>query len=215
MSSRVVGLRDRPFQPLALADEFAADVDVAIVHAHGAAGDQAALDQKMRIVPHDLAILARAGLRLVGVDDEITRPAIGLLGHERPFQPGRKSRAAAAALARGFHFVNDGVAAFFQDRLGAVPGAARARAIEVPAMMAVEIFEDAVLVGEHFLTAPRPMQVSGRLCRRPATRRWTDQQASSLCRSTGRSAYWRRRSARNSAGRSADPASGSVRPPIR
>ena len=145
----VVGLIDGGLKPLALADELAADIDVAMVHAHGAAGDQASLDQKMRIVPHDLAVLAGAGLRLVGIDHEIARPPVRLLGHERPFQPGRETRAAAAALARSFHFVDDGVAALFQDRLGAVPAAARARAVEAPAMVAVEIFENAVLVGEH------------------------------------------------------------------
>ena len=147
----VIGLIDRGLQPLALADEFAADIDVAGMRAHGAAGDQAALDQEMRIVPHDLAVLAGAGLGLVGIDHEIARPAVRLLRHERPFQPGRKSRAAAAAQARGLHLVDDRVAALFHDRLGAVPGAARARAVEAPIVMAVEIFEDAVLVGEHFL----------------------------------------------------------------
>ena len=59
----VIGLLHGGFEALALADEFAADVDVAGVRRHGAAGDQAALDQKMRIVPHDLAVLAGAGLR--------------------------------------------------------------------------------------------------------------------------------------------------------
>ena len=53
---------DRALKALALADEFATDIDVAIVHAHGAAGDQTAFDQQMRIVPHDLAVLAGAGL---------------------------------------------------------------------------------------------------------------------------------------------------------
>ena len=70
----LVGLVDRRLQALALADEFAADIDVAGMRAHGAAGDQAALDQEMRIVPHDLAVLAGAGLGFVGVDHEIMRP---------------------------------------------------------------------------------------------------------------------------------------------
>ena len=147
----LVGLLDRRFQPLALANEFAANVDVAIVHAHGAAGDQTSLDQEMRIVPHDLAILAGAGLQLVGIHDQVARAPVRLLGHERPFQPGREAGAAAAALTGGFHFVDDGVAAFFQDRLGAIPGAARTRAFETPIVAAVEIFEDAVLVGEHVI----------------------------------------------------------------
>src|SRR5262249_38212824 len=126
----LVGLLDRRFKPLALADEFAADVDVAIVHAHGAAGDQASLDQEMRIVPHDFAVLTRARLGFVRVDDQIARPPVRLFGHERPFQPSREAGAAAAALAGRFHLVDDRVAAFLEDRLGAVPGTARTRAFE-------------------------------------------------------------------------------------
>ena len=59
---RLIGLVDGALQRLALADELAADVDVGGVRPHGEAGDQAALDQEMRIVPHDLPVLAGAGL---------------------------------------------------------------------------------------------------------------------------------------------------------
>jgi hypothetical protein len=67
----LVGLVHRRLQALALAHELAADVDEAGMRPHGEAGDQAAFDQQMRVVPHDLAILAGAGLGLVGVDHEI------------------------------------------------------------------------------------------------------------------------------------------------
>ena len=88
---RLIGLIDRGLQMLALPDEFAAHIDVADVRAHREAREQAALDQQMRIVPHDLAVLAGAGLELVGIDHEIARPAVGrFLRHERPFQAGRK-----------------------------------------------------------------------------------------------------------------------------
>jgi hypothetical protein len=40
------------------------------------AGDQAALDQRVRIVAHDVAVLAGARLGFVGIDDEIMRPAV-------------------------------------------------------------------------------------------------------------------------------------------
>ena len=100
-------------------------------------------------MPHDLAILAGAGLGLVGVDHEIMRPAVRLLGHERPFEPGREAGAAAAAQPRGLHLVDDPVAALLQHRLGAVPGAARPRAFEAPVVETVEIGENAVLVLEH------------------------------------------------------------------
>ena len=146
----LVGLVHRGLQAVAFAHEFAADVDEAGVCPHGESGDETALDEEMRIVPHDLAILAGAGLGLIGVDDEIARPPVGrLLGHERPFQPGRKSRPAPAAQAGGLHLVDDPVAALVDDRFRAVPGAAAPRALEPPIVEAVEIPEDAVLVVEH------------------------------------------------------------------
>ena len=146
---RLIGLIDRRLQPFALADEFTSNINVAMVRGHRGPGDQATLDEKMRIVPHDLAVLASAGLGFVGIDDEVMRP-VHLLGHERPFQPGRESGAAAAALAGSFAFVDERVAASFQDRLGAVPSAADARAVEAPIALTVEIFENAVFVGEHY-----------------------------------------------------------------
>jgi hypothetical protein len=58
----LIGLVDGALQRLALADIFAADIDVGRMRAHGEGGDQAALDQRMRVVAHDLAILAGARL---------------------------------------------------------------------------------------------------------------------------------------------------------
>src|SRR5262245_55325830 len=101
----------------------------------------------MRIVAENLAVLAGAGLRLIGIDDEIMRPTVGLLGHERPFQPGRESGAAASAQPRRLHLVDDPIATLLQNRLGAVPRAARPRALETPVVEPVEIREDAILVG--------------------------------------------------------------------
>src|SRR5262249_51558280 len=123
--------------------------DVAGMRPHGEAGDQAALDQEMRVVAHDLPVLAGAGLRLVGIDHEVGRAPVRLLGHERPFEAGREAGAAAPALAGGLHLVDDGVAALVEDRLGVVPGAARPRARKAPIVRAVEVLEDAVLVLKH------------------------------------------------------------------
>ncbi len=94
----LIGFVDRRLQMHCLVIEFAAYIDVCRLAAHGEAGDQTALDQHMRIEAQDFAILAGAGLRFIGVDHEIGRSVrIGLLGHERPFEAGRKSRPAAAA----------------------------------------------------------------------------------------------------------------------
>ena len=60
----LVGLIDRRLQALTFADKLAAHIDVAGAGAHGEAGDQASLDQQMRIVPHDFAVLAGCQARI-------------------------------------------------------------------------------------------------------------------------------------------------------
>src|SRR5471032_489131 len=112
----------------------------------------------MRIVAQDVAILAGAGLRFVGVHDEIMRPVLHFLRHERPFEAGGEARAATAAQAGLLHLVDDGVDAARQDLLGAVPRAALTGAFETPIVEAVEVGEDAVLVGKH---GHSPLKVVG------------------------------------------------------
>ena len=95
----LVGLPDGGLQALALMDVLAADVDVAGVGPDSVAGDQGALDQEVRVVPKDLAVLAGARLGLVGVDDEVVRALALGLGHEGPLQTGGEARPAPAAQA--------------------------------------------------------------------------------------------------------------------
>ena len=148
----VIGLVDRRLQDLALGDELAANIDVGDMRAHGEAGEERAFDQELRIMTHDVTVLAGAGLRLVGIDDEIVRAAVGLGRHERPFEPGGKSGTTAAAQAGGLHLLDDRLRPALDHGLGAVPGAARARSLEPPRVQPVEILEDAVLVLKHYLS---------------------------------------------------------------
>lgn len=101
--------------------ELAADVDVGGAGAHGAAGDQATLDEFVRVVAHDLAVLARARLALVGVDDQIARPAVRRLVHEAPLQARREAGAAATAQTRLLHLACDRVQ-LTEVKLGLVMG---------------------------------------------------------------------------------------------
>src|SRR4029077_11264505 len=96
---RRVGLVDRRLEVLRLVIELAADIDVGGADPHPRSGQEAAFDQLVRIVPEDVAVLAGAGLALVGVDHEIGRAVAGL-GHERPFEPRWKAGAAATAQPR-------------------------------------------------------------------------------------------------------------------
>ena len=144
-----IGLIDGGLEMLALADEFAAHIDVAHIAGHGRAGNQAAFNQQMRIVAHDLAVLAGAGFRLVGIDDEIMRTLANHLGHEGPFEAGGEASAAAAAQAACLDLVHQPVTALVDEGLGIQPAAALLGALKAPVMEAVEIGENAILVSEH------------------------------------------------------------------
>ena len=122
--SGLVGLVDRRLQGHCLVVEFAADIDVAGMRPHREGRDEAALDQLVRIVADDVAILAGAGLGLIGIHHQIMRQRPDRLGHERPFHPGREPRAAAPAQARSLHLLDDRLATALDDRLGSVPVAA-------------------------------------------------------------------------------------------
>src|SRR6266852_1450896 len=175
---------------LALPDELAANIDVAGVRPHGEAGDQAAFDEQVRIVTQDVAIRAGPGLGFIGVDHKILWPVADLFGHERPLKPSRKAGPAATSEPGILDLVDDGVASLFQDRLRAVPSAARAGAGKAPVAAAVEILENAVLILKHRLHLARL-----RWCRRRAEQRIADRSggpASGFLRGRWRRALSRR-----------------------
>ena len=126
----VVGLIDGALQTLPLAEEFAAHIDVANMRRHGGPGEKASLDQQVRIVAHDVAVLAGARLELIGIDHEIVRPVTDLFGHEGPLESGWKTRSAATPQARGLDLIDHPVAALVDEGLGVDPAAALLRGIE-------------------------------------------------------------------------------------
>src|SRR6516164_5326893 len=96
---------------------------------------------------HDLAVLAGARLRLVGIDDEVGGAGIAL-GHERPFEAGREPGATPPAQARGLDLVDHPVVTLVDQRLGLIPGATLASAGELPILETIEIAKDAISVVE-------------------------------------------------------------------
>src|SRR5208283_2740311 len=116
----VIGFVDRGLQTLCLVIELAPDIDVAIVDSHPRRGQQAPLDELVRLVAQDVAVLAGARLAFIGIDAEIGR-MVALFRHERPFQPGRKAGAAAAAQPGFLDLLDDPVASLEDQLLGAVP----------------------------------------------------------------------------------------------
>lgn len=135
--------------------KFTAYVDVSGAGSHSATGDQAALHELVRIVAQDLAILAGPRLTLIGVDHQILGPAVGRLVHEGPFHPGGKAGPTAAPQAGNLDLIDDPIGALVYYFLGLVPVAAAHGALQPPVMSAVQIREDAVLIGQEtpsFLT---------------------------------------------------------------
>ena len=72
----LVGLVDGLLEVPGLEEKLAADVDVGCVGVHGASGDEAALDELVRVASEDLAVFARPWLAFVGVDDEVSGSSV-------------------------------------------------------------------------------------------------------------------------------------------
>ena len=86
----------------------ASDVDEHARRADAVGGDQAALDEAVRRLAHDVAVLEGTRLGFVGVDDEVGRlPRV--LREERGLAPHREARAAAPAQRRRADLVHDGL----------------------------------------------------------------------------------------------------------
>ena len=72
----LVGLVDGNLEIGGLEEKLSADVDVGGASTHGAAGDEAALDELVGVVAHDFAVLAGPRLAFIGVDDEVLGSAV-------------------------------------------------------------------------------------------------------------------------------------------
>ena len=108
--TRPAGLLERVAQNLELREVLPANVDEGRVRPDHARGDHAALDEHVREPGEDLAVLEGAGLRLVGVRDEVDRlRRLVRLGQEARLATHGKARPAAAAHVRREQLVEDGL----------------------------------------------------------------------------------------------------------
>ena len=94
----------------------------------GVGHDQDALDQRVRVSQHDLAVLERPRLRLVGVAEEIDRLSLRVLRDESPLDARREPRASAAAQSGLLDRLNDRVMTELQLDGRTLPEDGRARA---------------------------------------------------------------------------------------
>ena len=103
----------------------------------------------MRIVAHDLAVFTRTGFGFVRVDHQIGRPSVAFLGHERPFQTGRETRATATAQTGRFHIIYNPIAALIDDTGRAIPRPTRHRALKAAIPHPVDVGKNAILICKH------------------------------------------------------------------
>ena len=99
------GFGDGFFKNAGALSHLAANVDVGLLHVIRETRDNRALDQLMRILLHDVAVLECARFRLVGINDEINRLA-ALAINETPLHAARETRAATTAQAGFLHLVD-------------------------------------------------------------------------------------------------------------
>ena len=97
--ARLARLAQRLLAALVDVPDLAVDVVVAARAAHRVAADDHALDQRVRVVAQDVAVLERPGLALVGIADDVL-VAGEVARHEAPLEAGREARAAAPAQRR-------------------------------------------------------------------------------------------------------------------
>ncbi len=99
------GLRQRRVEDPRLRLVLAADVDEGVIDAGAVCGDHDPLDQHVRALLQQLAVLEGARLGLVGVTDQVTVHVS--LRQERGLAPGGEAGAAAAAQPGGIEFGDD------------------------------------------------------------------------------------------------------------
>src|SRR5439155_26704357 len=93
-----IGLRKGLFENVVLILILSTYKDKRVLRADHVRRDDEALDKLMRRAREQDAVLEAAGLRLVGVDDDVARAGDLVLGrHGAPLHPGREARDAEAA----------------------------------------------------------------------------------------------------------------------
>ena len=100
----------------------------------------------MRVVAHDVSVLAGSGFSLVRVDNEIFGSSVRDWNvHKGPFQSGRKSGSSASTQSGVFNFLLDPVGSLSDDFLCFEPIAASFGTFDAPVVLPVKICKNSVL----------------------------------------------------------------------
>lgn len=159
-----VGLVDGGLENGSLVVELTADVNVGSGGIHAAAGKQAALDKLVGVLANNLSVLAGTGLTLISVDNEVSGAGVLVPAgrvHEGPLEAGRETGTTSASETRLLHLADDPIVALEDDFLGLVPVAHSLGVLEVVAVVAVDILENAVLVTETAVLSGRRIVADG------------------------------------------------------
>ena len=144
----IIGFLDGLLQVGGLVVELSSDVDVASPGTHGSTSNQAALHQGVRVVTHDLTILASSRLTFVSIDDQVLWATIIRLVHEAPLETTGESSSTPPSQPTGLDLINDPLAALLHDLLGLVPLAPGHGPLDPPVVAAIDVGEDPVLVSQ-------------------------------------------------------------------
>merc|ERR1712142_851844 len=128
--------------------ELSADVDVGSSGPHGATSHQTTLHQLVGVVTHDLTVLARAWLSLVGIDHQVLGTAIWGLVHEAPLHARGEPSTATTTETRALDLSEDPIMSLQDDLLGLVPVSSGHGTLEPPVMAAIKVGEDAVRISQ-------------------------------------------------------------------
>ena len=102
----IAGFLNRFLQDLRAVRKFTPNIDVGLLHVIRETRDHRALDQLMRILMHDVAILESARLGFIGIHDQIDRLA-ALTIDQPPLHATGKTGAAATTEAGLFNFLTE------------------------------------------------------------------------------------------------------------
>jgi hypothetical protein len=96
----LVSLLNCALQDGGLVVELTTDVDVCRGTIHGTAGNHTSLDELVRVLAHNLSVLARSWLTLIGVDNQVPWLVVllpSLWVHERPLETRGETGSTAAS----------------------------------------------------------------------------------------------------------------------
>merc|ERR1719400_1763539 len=142
----IIGLPDGLLQIGSLVVELSSDVDVTSPGTHSGTSNQAALHQGVRVVAHDLTILASSWLAFIGIDNQVFGAAVIRFVHEAPLETTGESSTAPSPEPARLDLIYDPLAPLLHNLLGLVPLASLHGTLQPPVMATINVSKDSVRI---------------------------------------------------------------------